>query len=239
MNSKSGNWITLAIIFALGTGAANQLQAERLTATPKGSPIDLTTQTLGNSAQLEVSDSGSKLIRVSATPEQQGTLHLFDLEAPMIDADGYAVVGEVRYEGVKKEGFLEMWNHMPAEKGGTDIGVAFFSRTLDLSGPLAKLSGDSEWRPFQLPAFINDGSGRRPLKLTLNVVLPGEGTVEIRDLKLKTLRSPVVMNPPAFGRIAVLGIFAFVFGAVLVGLTFLLKRRKAESELRRIQALDS
>jgi hypothetical protein len=102
------------------------------------------------------------------------------------------------------------------------------------------LTGDSDWRAFQLPAFINDGSGRRPLKLTLNVVLPGEGTVELRSLKLQKLPMPRVGTfAPGGPEIFLLVGVSIAFGAAIVGLVWFLKKRRSDSELRRIQALDS
>ena len=48
---------------------------------------------------------------------------------PKITTDFYAVTGEVRYDNVEGDGFLEMWNHF----GET---AAYFSRTLGITGPL-------------------------------------------------------------------------------------------------------
>jgi len=224
-------WIITSIFVLASSGLA---LADGLEATEDGTPIDLSSQVLGDAAELT-----DGLLRVTGTTGQQATLHLFDLEAPVVDSDAYAISGEVYYEGVEGDGFLEMWNHMPAEKGGSEIAQSFFSRTMDVSGPLAKLTGNSDWRAFRLPAFINDGSGRRPLKLTLNVVLPGEGIVEVRNLKLKTLPMPVAMNRGAGRSLVVVSIISIAIGAALVCLIWYLKKCRSDSELRRIQALDS
>src|SRR6266481_2517243 len=50
-----------------------------------------------------------------------------------ITTDFYAVIGEVRYDNVEGDGFLEMWSHF----GET---AAYFSRTLGVAGPMAKLT---------------------------------------------------------------------------------------------------
>jgi hypothetical protein len=95
---------------------------------------------------------------------------------PKITTDFYAVTGEVRYDNVEGDGFLEMWSHF----GET---AAYFSRTLGAAGPMAKLTGTSHWRAFTLP-FNAKGASSRPSKLTLNVQLPGKGGVFLRNLKL-------------------------------------------------------
>src|SRR5215471_9720075 len=95
---------------------------------------------------------------------------------PKISTDFYAVTGEVRYDNVEADGFLEMWSHF----GET---AAYFSRTLGLAGPMAKLTGTSDWRAFTLP-FNAKGASSRPSKLVVNVQLPGKGSVFLRNLKL-------------------------------------------------------
>jgi hypothetical protein len=95
---------------------------------------------------------------------------------PKITMDFYAVTGEVRYDNVEGDAFLEMWSHF----GET---ASYFSRTLGTAGPMAKLTGTSNWRAFTLP-FNAKGGGSRPSKLVVNVQLPGKGTVLLRNLKL-------------------------------------------------------
>jgi hypothetical protein len=81
----------------------------------------------------------------------------------------------VKYERVAAGSYLEMWNHLPEG--------AFFSRSLDQSGPMGRLEGSSGWREFVLPFFNREG-GPPPTKLELNLVLAGAGTVEIGPLAL-------------------------------------------------------
>lgn len=215
------------------------VSAEELQATRKGTPIDLTGANLGPEVVLDSSNSDQTKIQLAGDPERKKTIHLFDLDRPTIATEGYAITGEVRYDQVEGEGFLEMWSHLPGEAGDTDIAVSFFSRTLDISGPMGKLTGTSDWRPFQLPAYVNDDSDRRPLKLTLNVVLPGEGRVEVRDLKLRSLKTPRSFSPWMIQSAIGMSIAAFVLGVVAISFFFALRKRRAASELRRIQALDS
>jgi hypothetical protein len=95
---------------------------------------------------------------------------------PKITTDFYAVTGEVRYDNVEGDGFLEMWSHF----GET---AAYFSRTLGVAGPMAKLTGTSGWRTFTLP-FNAKGSSSQPSKLVVNVYLPGKGSVFLGNLTL-------------------------------------------------------
>jgi hypothetical protein len=62
---------------------------------------------------------------------------------PKITTDFYALTGEVRYDNVEGDGFLEMWSHFGEQ-------AAYFSRTLGVAGPMAKLTGTSDWRAFTL-----------------------------------------------------------------------------------------
>jgi hypothetical protein len=94
---------------------------------------------------------------------------------PKITTAFYAIVGEVRYERVEGEGFLEMWSHFGE--------AAFFSRTLGRSGPMAALRGDSDWRAFSLPFNATDAK-RKATRLVMNVQLPGKGTVMLRNVRL-------------------------------------------------------
>src|SRR5262249_54193711 len=95
---------------------------------------------------------------------------------PKITTDFYAVTGEVRYDNVEGDGFLEMWSHF----GET---AAYFSRTLGTTGPMRKLTGSSDWRMFTLP-FNAKGASSRSNKLVVNIYLPGNGSVFLRNLKL-------------------------------------------------------
>jgi len=104
------------------------------------------------------------------------TLAVFKLDRPGITKSRYAILGEVRYEAVEGTGYLEMWSTF-AQKG------SFFTRTLDPSGPAQRLSGSSPWRSFALP-FDATGAAAPAENLTVNVALPGRGTVYLGPLRL-------------------------------------------------------
>jgi hypothetical protein len=109
-----------------------------------------------------------------------GRYALTVISAPDVAAEGYAVTGEVRYEGVQGQAFLEMWSVLPD-------GGRYFSRTMDPSGPMGILTGDSDWRAFGLPFYLNGAAP--PERLEINVVLPGTGTVSVRNLRLGGLET--------------------------------------------------
>jgi hypothetical protein len=93
-----------------------------------------------------------------------------------VTATVWAVTGEVRYEGVEGQGYLEMWNFFPD-------GGRYFSRTLGQVGPMASLTGSSGWRRICLP-FSSRPGFPPPVALQVNVVLPGKGKVDIGPLRL-------------------------------------------------------
>jgi hypothetical protein len=104
-----------------------------------------------------------------------GTFPLVAIADPVTSVSGYALTGRVRYRGVAGVGFLEMWSVFP--NGGR-----YFSRTLAGDGPQARISGDSEWRDFELPFYLN--GSERPVRLELGLVLAGAGRVWIGPLEL-------------------------------------------------------
>jgi len=107
-----------------------------------------------------------------------GTFPLAAIDVPDLGKTGYEIRGQVRYTAVAGTGYLEMWSVFPN-------GSRYFSRTLATEGPMAALDGTSDWRPFALP-FLLDGASS-PNRLEINVVLPGDGTVDVGRLELVML----------------------------------------------------
>ena len=105
------------------------------------------------------------------------SLHLVTIDHPPVAGPGYVVAGQVRYQGVEGQGYLEMWTVFPD-------GQRFFSRTLAPKGPLAALHGESSWRRFELP-FDLRGASQVPSRLEINLVLPGRGTVWLGPAELQ------------------------------------------------------
>ncbi|MEM9017626.1 MAG: hypothetical protein AAGC68_11485 [Verrucomicrobiota bacterium] len=103
------------------------------------------------------------------------------LEDLSLSEPNHLVAGEIRYRDVKGDGFLEMWTVYSANE-------RYFSRTLGLQGPMAKLNGTSEWRLVMLP--FQGSLEKTPRSLELNLVLPGGGKVEFRNFALYEAPSP-------------------------------------------------
>lgn len=124
---------------------------------------------------VEVLD-GTSWLRLENEGDDPRAFRLTVLESPEITQPRYALAGEVRYEGVQGEGYLEMWNVFPD-------GSRYFTRSMAPSGPLKRLSGDEKGRYFVLP-FTILSSSNRPVRLEVNVHLPGKGTVWVGPLRL-------------------------------------------------------
>jgi hypothetical protein len=115
---------------------------------------------------------------VRITTTSGGTFPLAAVDVPDLGTTGYEIRGQVRYDGVAGTSYLEMWSVFPD-------GGRYFTRTLATDGPMAVLSGTSEWRAFELPFFLNGSSP--PKRLEINVVLAGAGTVDVGKLELVPL----------------------------------------------------
>jgi hypothetical protein len=128
--------------------------------------------------------SGGMLLRVSVP----GRTEILTIDHPGITRPVYALTGELAYENVVGEGYVEMTSYFAGQR-------SYFSRTLAASGPLSALKGSSGWRPFMLPFSTNAGDPAsasqklHPEKLTLSVVLPQGGTVDLRALRLVQFES--------------------------------------------------
>ena len=125
---------------------------------------------------------GATALQFRATVPGGTSFHLVTLDHPEVTAPGYAVRGEIRYQGVEGQGYLEMWSVFPN-------GQRFFSRTLATKGPLAALHGESSWREFALPFFLKDAD-QTPSRLEINLILPGPGTVWLGPIRLGRFSSP-------------------------------------------------
>jgi hypothetical protein len=120
-----------------------------------------------------------KVVNTNDTPLQT---QLVIVRQPAITKTLYAITGEVKYDGVRGDGYLEMWNYYPpAQTGAVEAG--YFSRTLGESGDMGKITGTSNWRRFLLP-FDRTGTSARPTRLEINLFLPAQGTVNLGSIKL-------------------------------------------------------
>ena len=190
----------LLALLLLATSGGECLGAEKATTTATTpatnavpQPRELNWQKLTDDVEFgEMEMPGAvKLVPVAKVLFQPGggTIRLLDLEKPQITQSSWAIVGQVKYHVVGK-GYIEMWSHFPD-------GTAYFSRTLDTSGPMGVLNGKSEWREFKLPFFSEPG--KVPSKLEVNIVMTeGGGTIWLGP---PTLKEVIAQPPPAAGAI--------------------------------------
>ena len=122
-------------------------------------------------------ESGTTDYQLKVENTQQPARHVtvLSIDQPSVKGPRYSFSGQVRYENVDGAGYLELWNYFPG-------GGQYFSRTLGEHGAMMKLTGTSGWRQFVLPF---DATGAPPpVKLVINVVLPGRGIVYLGPLQL-------------------------------------------------------
>jgi serine/threonine protein kinase len=123
--------------------------------------------------------SALKIVNTNDAPLQ---LSLFVIDAPGITTTIYALTGQIKYEDVQGDGFLEMWScFRPPSAGSPEL--KSFTRTLDIFGPTGKITGTSAWRDFSLP-FNRTGVSSSPSRLEVNIILPGKGMVFLGPIKL-------------------------------------------------------
>jgi hypothetical protein len=125
---------------------------------------------------------GRTVLKIENTNSTAFLAPLLKIQKPGISNTFYAIRGEIKYENVLGNGYLEMWNHFPPITPGMPEGQ-FFTKTLGESGEMGKISGTSKWRKFSLP-FDSTGASGPPTKLELNLMLPGKGTVYLSSLLL-------------------------------------------------------
>ncbi len=131
-----------------------------------------------------VEPDGAKALKISNPHDTPVLASIFTLENPGVTSMVYAVKGQVKYQDVRGDGYLELWNHFPGTDGQPPS--AYFSRTLGDAGDMAKITGQSDWRDFSLP-FHRSGATQPPVKLVMNLHLPGAGEVLLRNLRLVEL----------------------------------------------------
>ncbi|MEA2735725.1 MAG: hypothetical protein QOE14_2176, partial [Humisphaera sp.] len=167
-------------LLLLATPGGGEAFAADKAAAPTTKPADLIWQKLADESEIVQVMLPGKAQPVDALkvtlPATGGTVRVLDLVDPKIIQATWMIEGQVKYENAKGNGYLEMWNHFPD-------GSAYFTRTLDTSGPMGMLHGKSDWRTFKLPFFSQ--RGKTPSKLEVNVVLPGGGTVWLAPATLK------------------------------------------------------
>jgi hypothetical protein len=121
-------------------------------------------------------DRDFEALRVENKTGKARTITIATLDSTGITESRWMFAGQVRYEKVLGKAYLELLNQL------TD-GQTYFSRTLDSVGPMMFLSGNSGWRPFELP-FNAWKAGNRPTRIVVNVVLPQRGVVDLSPIEI-------------------------------------------------------
>jgi hypothetical protein len=105
------------------------------------------------------------------------TIALATCSASHLHSRRYHLRTKAKWSGVEGRAYLEMWSRFPD-------GSAFFSRTLGDAGPMKYMTGTcTEWQEVLLP-FDASGAKTAPDTLTVNLVMPGKGVVELQPLEL-------------------------------------------------------
>ncbi|MGH7950489.1 MAG: hypothetical protein ACREFE_01010, partial [Limisphaerales bacterium] len=136
----------------------------------------------GQIISTSVSTGEVSTLKIENTNDTPLQLQLFEISKPAISNLTYGFIGQVKYENVRGDGYLEMWNYFPSS-GSSSSETKFFSRTLGESGAAGKITGTSNWRMFSLP-FNANGASKPPSRLEVNIFLPSRGTVYLRYLTL-------------------------------------------------------
>jgi len=102
------------------------------------------------------------------------TVNLGEIDGLDVDGAKLLFTAQVRSAGLVGVAYLEMWAHFGKK--------AYFSRGLD-----ATIAGTGDWRRLEVPFLLRPG--QRPDRVTLNLVIKGNGTVWVDDARL--LRRPL------------------------------------------------
>lgn len=114
-------------------------------------------------------------LRIEADAEGPHNIVVWSLDKPPLSSKRWRLEGQVRHLNVAGEGHLILMSTLD--------GRDYLTKTVAPTGPLGRLSGHSDWRPFVLPFDAGDRP-TPPDKLTLQLFLSGEGTVDIGSLRL-------------------------------------------------------
>lgn len=167
----------LLLFYLTGLLVAAPLRAE--TVVSKISWAGLKEQGWKSSPNVSIEQDAERgsVLRIERSKETRTSIAL--LPPHGVSAPGYALRGDVRYQNVSGQAYLEMISRFPGE-------VRYFSRTLADEGPLQGIEGSSGWRAMVLPFMLQEGD-EGPEELEIALILPAAGTVYLSDLELVQL----------------------------------------------------
>lgn len=171
--------LALALWFGIGVAHGWADSGERVLMQVDWNPA---TPREGQPGEVVREPDGRFVWRIQHTNAGPLEVRLWTGERPAITNLVYVVRGEVAYESVTGDGFLELWNVFPPTQAGLPE-ARYFSRTLAERGAMGLIRGTSGWREFELP-FDRHGTSNAPTRLELNLHLAGPGTVRVGRVRL-------------------------------------------------------
>src|SRR5206468_3171301 len=146
---------------------------------------------------------GRSALKIANTNDTPLQLQLLKISKPSISKKLYAIKGEIKYENVQGDGYLEMWNFFPPLNPGMPEGQ-YFSRTLGIGGgTLGCLGSLLAWLAWK-------GLARRFVVVAAWLLI-GLGVVSgLAGVVALTLNQPyLVWFPLLLGAALLLGIIPF------------------------------
>lgn len=193
-----------------------------------------------------------EVLRIERTGESKQQIPLLTVVKPKLTERMYFISGKIKYQDVDQPGFLEMFSTFEGPKAGS-----YFSRTMDVTGPMGCISGSSGWREFTLPFMVNDESFPMPSKLQVNIIVPSKGVVWLSDVTLSEQPLPATTPAatatraannvlsaaeaftPSWGLlISIASIVAVVVASATAGLLIFKQKRNQANEIRRMEAMN-
>lgn len=98
------------------------------------------------------------------------TVRLFDVKDPKVENCMVTYRADLKSNGVRGRGYLEMWCRIPGRG-------EFFSK-----GFHNALKGTNDWGSYEIPFYLK--RGQRPDLIKLNLMLEGRGQVWIKNVEL-------------------------------------------------------
>ncbi len=187
--------------------------------------------TYPKSVSIEKDSEHGTVLRWAKDKSEGAGLPVVNLTSPKLSERSFSIRGKMKCEGVTAQGYLEMWTFFPQPKPGQ-----YFSRGF-------AFSGNSSWQDFDLPFTFDDPSVPMPERITMGIVMPGEGTVSMTELQLVERPASAAFGQPftpaMISTIILSCSIAVVVLGTLVGIgIWILRKKQRDAEQRRMRALD-
>ena len=165
---KNQIFYLIIILFSLLIGCSDKsADIVELKHYPMDSTEGLITQ---SDVRTDTRISSDQKASVRITANQPTIVRLYEVRDIDVENARLTYQAKLRTEALEGTAYLEMWCHFPG-KG------EFFSRAVH-----SPLSGTTEWVSQETPFFLK--KGEKPDYVSLNLVIEGNGTVWIDDIRL-------------------------------------------------------